>query len=194
MDGWIEDAKSDKWNAIQTIVHEWRLACLTMDLPDNDVSSHNSSTVDRGLGVSYRQMWNHDRFRGGPALRWLSDVLVPQLLGAPEGGAPNKVVIFAPLPGQASYVNWFLRIFHSDIYSILYHARVASRDRDRLLQEFASVNRPAALILTPALGGTGLNLVAAIHVIILQKFWNLNEQHQAVAQIYRIGQRRTSQT
>ena len=31
IDSWNEDAKSDKWNAIQTVLHEWRLACLTMD-------------------------------------------------------------------------------------------------------------------------------------------------------------------
>ena len=141
--------------------------------------------------MSYRQMCDRERFSGGPALRGLSGVFVPQLLGTPEGGVLNKVVIFAPLPGQASYVNWFLRTFHAGIHSILYHAGVASRDRDRLLQEFASVDRPAALILTPALGGTGLNLVAANHVIILQKFWNLKEQRQAVARIHCIGQRRT---
>ena len=160
-----------------------------MHLPDNDVSSDDSETVDRE--VKFRQSWDRDRFRGRPVLRWHSDVFVPQVLGTPEGGVPNKVVIFAPLPGQASYVNWFLRTFHASIHSILYHAGVASRDWDRLLQEFASVNRHAALILTPALGGTGLNLVAAKHVIILQKFWNLNEQRQAVARIHHIGQRRT---
>ena len=44
------------------------------------------------------------------------------------------------------------------------------------------------LILTPALGGTGLYLVAANHLIIMQKFWNLNDQSQAVAQIHHIGQ------
>jgi len=47
------------------------------------------------------------------------------------------------------------------------------------------------VILTPALGGAGLNLVAANHVIIMQKFWNLNEQRQAGARIHRIGQIRT---
>ena len=73
----------------------------------------------------------------------------------------------------------------------MYHARVASRDRDRLLQEFTSLVRPAALILIPPLGGTGLNLGAANLVIILQKFRNLNEQHQAIVQIHRIGQRWT---
>src|SRR5207237_8483683 len=51
--------------------------------------------------------------------------------------------------------------------------------------------RLAALVLTPALGGTGLNLVAANHVIIMLKCWNLNEQHQAVARIHCIGQMRS---
>ena len=49
MDDWIQDARNDEWNAIQTVLHEWRLAGLTMDLPDNDVSSDHSSAVDRGL-------------------------------------------------------------------------------------------------------------------------------------------------
>ncbi|CUS07052.1 unnamed protein product [Tuber aestivum] len=189
IDQWITDAKGNKWNAIQTVLHEWRLACLTMDLPDNDVSSEDSESGE--AAVVHRQSWNRNDFHGGPTLRWLSEVFVPQLLGPPEGGVPNQVIIFAPLPGQASYVNWFLRTVHSGIHTILYHARVASRDRDCLLQEFASGDRPAALILTPARGGTGLNLVAANHVIIMQKFWNLNEQRQAVARIHRIGQRRS---
>ncbi|CUS10220.1 unnamed protein product [Tuber aestivum] len=189
IDQWITDAKGNRWNAIQTVLHEWRLACLTMDLPDNDVSSEDSETGD-GL-VLHRQSWNRNDFHGGPAFRWLSEVFVPKLLGPSVGGVPNKAVILAPLPGQASYVHWFLRTFHAGIHPIVYHARVASRDRDRLLQEFASLDRPAALILTPALGGTGLNLVAANHVVIMQKFWNLNEQRQAVARIHRIGQRRS---
>ncbi len=160
-----------------------------MDLPDNDVGSDDSASLDGGP-VNYRQSWDRNNSRGWPVFRWLSEVFFPQLLGPAEGGVPNKVAIFAPLPGQASYVNWFIQTFHPGIHPILYHAGVATRDRDRLLQEFALVDRPAALILTPALGGTGLNLVAANHVIIMQKFWNLNEQRQAVARIHRIGQRR----
>ena len=159
-----------------------------MDLPDNDVSSDDSETVDRRM--KYRQSWDRNRFCSRSVLRWLSDIFVPKLLGTPEGEVPNQVVIFAPLPGQASYVIWFLRTFHTGSQFILYHTGVASRDRDRLLQKFVSVDCPVGLILTPALGGTGLNLVAANHVIILQKFWNLNEQRQAIARMYRIGQRR----
>jgi len=181
MDSWIEDTKGDKWNAIQTVLHEWCLACLTMALPDDNISLDDSESID--AAVAYRQSWERNSFRGGPVFRWLSEVSVPKLLGTPEGGMPNKVVIFALLPGQASYVNWFLQTFHAGIHSILYHSGIPSRDHDWLLQEFASVDRSAALILTPALGGTGLNLVAANHVIIMQKLWNLIEQGQAVARI-----------
>jgi len=186
IDEWIQDARGDRWNAVQTVLHEWRLACLSMDLPDNDVSSDES--VDGR--VTYRQDWDSDNFHGGPALRWLS-TFISRLCGSIEGGAPNKVVIFAPLPGQASYINWYLRTFHVNIHTILYHSGLVSRNRDALLQEFSTIHAPAALILTPALGGTGLNLVSANHVVIMQKFWNLNEQRQAVARIHRIGQART---
>jgi len=157
-----------------------------MDLPDNDISSDDSESMD--AAVPYGQSWECNSFHGGPVFRWLSDGFFLQSLGTPEGGVPKKVVIFALLPSQASYVNWFLRTSHAGIDSILYHSQVSSRDRDRLLQEFASVDRPVALILTPALGGTGLKLLAANHVIIMQKFWNLNEQRQAVARIHGVGQ------
>ena len=67
MDNWIKNAKDDKWNTIQTVLHEWGLVSLTIGLPDNDVSSDDSVTVDRE--VKYRESWDRDRFRAGPALR-----------------------------------------------------------------------------------------------------------------------------
>ncbi|KAG0125069.1 hypothetical protein HOY82DRAFT_617162 [Tuber indicum] len=188
IDSWIEEAEGDRWNAIQTILHEWCLACLTMDLLDNEVSLDDSESVDV---VSYRQNWDRNNSSAGPVFRWLSDVFVPPLLGTPEGGVPNTIVIVTPSPGLASYIDWFFRTVHAGVRPILYHSGVASRDRDRLLQEFTLVDRLAALILTPALAGTGLNLVVANHVVIMQKFWNLNEQHQAVARIHLIRERRT---
>ncbi|KAG0638241.1 hypothetical protein HOY80DRAFT_1079619 [Tuber brumale] len=186
IDQWITEAKGNKGNAIQTVLHEWRLPCITMDLPDNDVSSGDSESGE--ATVVHRQFWNRNDFRSGPTLRWLSQVFIPQLFGPPEGGVPNKDVIFAPLPGQASYINWFTRTIHSGIHTILYHSRAASRDRDHLLQAFALVDRQVVLIFTPALGGTGLSLVATNYVITAEEFWNLNEQCQAVTWIQRIGQ------
>jgi len=35
----------------------------------------------------------------------------------------------------------------------------------------------SVFMTTPKVGGTGLNLTAANHVVMTEKFWVLNEQH-----------------
>jgi hypothetical protein len=49
-------------------------------------------------------------------------------------------------------------------------------------------------VTTPKVGGTGLNLTAANHAVITQKFWVLNEQRQAFAWVVRLGQNRVPHT
>ena len=45
-------------------------------------------------------------------------------------------------------------------------------------------------LTTTKVGGTGLNLMAANHVVFLQKAWWLNQQRQAFGRIVRLGQTR----
>jgi SNF2 family DNA or RNA helicase len=71
---------------------------------------------------------------------------------------------------------------------MIYHWAMDRPACEQLLRDFADAEEPSALVLTPALGGTGLNLVAANHVVILQKFWVLNEQRQAISRIIRLGE------
>jgi non-specific serine/threonine protein kinase len=74
---------------------------------------------------------------------------------------------------------------------MIYHSAMDLPAREQLLRAFADAEEPSALVLTPALGGSGLNLVAANHIVILQKFKVLNEQCQAIGRIVRLGQQRT---
>lgn len=181
----LKNIKEEKKNKVATVIHEWRLACLTMDLPDND-------TVEGAGGeYHYRQAWDPVQCQPGPALRWLSDHLVPILLGPGADGVHNKAAIFAPLPGQAWYIHWYLNTFHPGLKSFIFHADIPSAKRDDVIEAFSTEDAPSALVLTPALGGTGLNLVAANHIVIIQKFWVLNEQRQAIGRIDRLGQKRT---
>ena len=39
-----------------------------------------------------------------------------------------------------------------------------------IINEFSNVHKPAVLIITLAIGGTGLNLTAADYIVIMQKF------------------------
>jgi len=169
---------------ISTVIHEWRLACLSMSLPENDAFE-----TDDGA-LQYRQSWDRETYHQGPAIRWLRKKPVPILLGEPANGAPNKAVIFTPLPGQAWFVHWYLNTFHPGLKSFIYHSGMPIKDRNTLIEEFSGIESPATLTLTPTLGGTGLNLVAANHIVIMQKFWVLNEQRQAIGRIDRLGQKR----
>jgi hypothetical protein len=60
--------------------------------------------------------------------------------------------------------------------------------------KFQDSPNPSVFVTTPKVGGTGLNLTAANHVVITQKFWVLNEQRQAFAQVVRLGQNRVPHT
>jgi SNF2 family DNA or RNA helicase len=102
----------------------------------------------------------------------------------------HKAVLFCPLPGQTHLVDWWFRTYHPRIQSFLLAAGQATQERTDVINAFSDWPEPAVLVLTPALGGTGLNLTAADHVVIMQKFWCLNEQRQAVARVHRLGQPR----
>ena len=180
LNSYISKLKADKSDHVSTIVHEYRQACLSLSLAENDYSQE-------GL---LRQAWDRKNYHAGPAIRWLGKKFVPILLGEPADGLPNKAIIFTPLPGEASFVNWYLQSFHKELKSFLFHAGLTQQQRTTMIAEFSAVESPAALVITPPLGATGLNLVAANHVVILQKFWTLNEQRQAIGRIHRLGQKR----
>jgi SNF2 family DNA or RNA helicase len=102
---------------------------------------------------------------------------------------PAKVVLFCPLPDQAHLVAWWFQTHVSDVDCFLLKAKMSLEERVGLVNAFSAAG-PSILISTPALAGTGINLTTANHVVIMQKFWNLNEQRQAVARIHRLGQKR----
>jgi superfamily II DNA or RNA helicase len=63
--------------------------------------------------------------------------------------------------------------------------------RDRLVTEFQEGTGPGALVLSLKAGGTGLNLTAANHVVLYDRWWNPAVEDQARDRAWRIGQSRT---
>jgi hypothetical protein len=72
-----------------------------------------------------------------------------------------------------------------------YHGGLARGVRDRLVQEFQDGTGPGALVLSLKAGGTGLNLTAASHVVLYDRWWNPAVEDQARDRAWRIGQTRT---
>ena len=72
-----------------------------------------------------------------------------------------------------------------------YHGGLARGARDKLIAEFQSGEGPGALVLSLKAGGTGLNLTAASHVVLYDRWWNPAVEDQARDRAWRIGQTRT---
>ena len=63
--------------------------------------------------------------------------------------------------------------------------------RDALVHEFQTAEGARALVLSLKAGGTGLNLTAASHVVLYDRWWNPAVEDQARDRAWRIGQERT---
>lgn len=65
-----------------------------------------------------------------------------------------------------------------------------TRDREAVVSEFQSEAGPPVLLLSLKAAGTGLNLTAADHVVLLDPWWNPAAEDQAADRAHRIGQDR----
>ncbi len=72
-----------------------------------------------------------------------------------------------------------------------YHGGLARGARDKIIAEFQAREGPGALVLSLKAGGTGLNLTAASHVVLYDRWWNPAVEDQARDRAWRIGQTRT---
>jgi SNF2 family DNA or RNA helicase len=162
--------------------------------------------------------WPLDTRVDPPIFRWFGDTLLPLLfiesaeyaepdkdealnevlLHEPESlkstfprapPTPQKAVLFYPLAGQLLHLKWWLTQCLVDNLNIFYmFAEMGNDERTEIQLKFQDSSNSSVFVPTPKVCGTGLNLTAGNHAVITQKFWALNEQRQAVAQVVWLGQ------
>jgi SNF2 family DNA or RNA helicase len=72
-----------------------------------------------------------------------------------------------------------------------YHGGLSRTVRDELVHDFQTAEGPGALVLSIKAGGSGLNLTAANHVVLYDRWWNPAVEDQARDRAWRIGQQNT---
>jgi SNF2 family DNA or RNA helicase len=72
-----------------------------------------------------------------------------------------------------------------------YHGGLARGVRDKLVADFQQGEGAGALVLSIKAGGSGLNLTAANHVVLYDRWWNPAVEDQARDRAWRIGQTST---
>ncbi len=72
-----------------------------------------------------------------------------------------------------------------------YHGGLGRTARDKLVSDFQKRPGKGAMVLSLKAGGTGLNLTAASHVVLYDRWWNPAVEDQARDRVWRIGQKNT---
>ena len=72
-----------------------------------------------------------------------------------------------------------------------YHGGLSRTARDNLVKDFQATTDAGAMVLSLKAGGTGLNLTAASHVVLYDRWWNPAVEDQARDRVWRIGQTST---
>jgi non-specific serine/threonine protein kinase len=73
------------------------------------------------------------------------------------------------------------------------HGGTSRQARDTMVARFSEDSGPPIFLLSLRAGGTGLNLVAANHVIHVDRWWNPAVEDQASDRAFRIGQTKNVQ-
>jgi hypothetical protein len=72
-----------------------------------------------------------------------------------------------------------------------YDGSLARGVRDKMVADFQTSDGAGAMVLSLKAGGTGLNLTAANHVVLYDRWWNPAVEDQARDRAWRIGQTKT---
>ena len=76
-------------------------------------------------------------------------------------------------------------------YSEILNGSVPNEERQLIVDKFSESKGFSVLIINPTVGGTGLNITAANHVIFYSLNWNPSLEDQCIARAARIGQNKT---
>ncbi|MEZ5168886.1 MAG: DEAD/DEAH box helicase [Acidimicrobiales bacterium] len=105
-------------------------------------------------------------------------------------GVDEKVLIFTHFASWGEKLAAHLRD-RTGLPIECYHGGLGRTARDRLVHDFQTAPGAGAMVLSLKAGGTGLNLTAANHVVLYDRWWNPAVEDQARDRVWRIGQRNT---
>lgn len=101
----------------------------------------------------------------------------------------EKVIVFTQYKEMCEPLSDYLAsIFHKKGFII--NGSTPIKKRNEIVQKFNSDAYIPYIVLTVKAAGTGLNLVAANHVIHFDRWWNPAVENQASDRAYRIGQKK----
>lgn len=104
--------------------------------------------------------------------------------------AGERILIFTHFASWGEKMAVYLTEKHN-VDIACYHGGLSRVARDRLVDNFQKGDGAGAMVVSLKAGGTGLNLTAANHVVLYDRWWNPAVEDQARDRVWRIGQKNT---
>ena len=101
----------------------------------------------------------------------------------------EKAVVFSHLLGPLDMLGKILD--YSGIGYLQLRGEQSVQERERAITRFEQDPTISALLASTRVGGEGLNLVKANHVVFMNRWWNPSANNQAKDRVSRMGQTRT---
>ena len=102
----------------------------------------------------------------------------------------EKVVVFSFWLSPLKVLNDLLNQNYYKNFSITFDGSLDKAQKEDVLSEFKSNPKCSVLLCSGKIGGEGLNLTEANHIIFINSWWNPSNNSQARDRILRIGQNR----
>ncbi len=114
------------------------------------------------------------------------DRIVEILQAVQEAG--EKAVVFSYLLRPLDVLARRLVKEYPNLGAVTLKGELSTDERGRVLREFKSDKRIVALLCSSRVGGEGLTLTEANHVIFINEWWNPSANTQARDRVVRLGQ------
>jgi len=103
---------------------------------------------------------------------------------------PNneKVVVYSMFKIVNEIMIEAMRLFSPNVNYLFLNGDCKNKERYEILEKFKSDPSIKTIFISYKVGGEGLNLVEANHIILLEGWWNYCVIDQAICRVHRIGQ------
>jgi len=142
--------------------------------------------------MRFKQICNHPSQwlgDGGFELAQSGKLLRLRELGMSIAARQDKVLVFTQFRAMtAPLASVLANVFGRS--GLVLHGGTPVKKRHSLVQSFQEDERIPFMVLSLKVGGSGLNLTAASHVIHFDRWWNPAVENQATDRAFRIGQKK----
>merc|ERR1712224_869941 len=100
----------------------------------------------------------------------------------------NKIIVFSQRTSMMNLVE--ASLLQMNVRFLRLDGSLSLLSRDMVIEKFNNETNSIVLAMSLKAAATGLNLVAANHVVLLDLWWNPSLEDQAIDRLHRIGQQK----